>query len=73
MTHTNRISVHASADRSDRRSSHPAHPSSHRLSTRIIDDAVVAGYIHDISQRHRDGGRAFENRVRRAGQFSKMQ
>jgi hypothetical protein len=53
--HANRSPVHTSASsRSDRRSAHTPSRSGGRPSTRLISEAVVAGYLHDISQRHRD-------------------
>lgn len=32
------------------------HRSNHRLRPRLVSDAVIAGYIHDISVRHRPSG-----------------
>lgn len=37
--------------------------SARRLSPRLISDAVVAGYLHDISQRHRRRVRVPERAV----------
>lgn len=66
MTQTDRFHTHAAAaNRPPRRSPHASAQSGHRLSTRLISDAVVASYIHDISQRHRDGAHGFEARGRR--------
>jgi len=66
MTDTNRLTPHATAsNRAPRRSPHAELESRRRPSVRLISDAVVASYIHDISQRHRDGGRATEARSRR--------
>jgi hypothetical protein len=60
MTQTNRFPAHPTASiaaRSRRRSPHAASRPERRPSARLISDAVVAGYIHDISQRHRDAAR----------------
>jgi len=65
MTHnTNRLPTYAgTTSRAGRRSPHAPRTSGSRPSVRLISDAVVAGYIHDISQRHRP--RASEARSRR--------
>ena len=61
MTHTNRFPAHTTVSgRDGRRSVHAPLQPGRRLSARLISDAVVAGYIHDISQRHRDGAHASE-------------
>jgi hypothetical protein len=59
MTDTTRFPSHnATSTRADRRSSH----TERRPSARLISEGVVAGYIHDISQRHSDGGRGHSPR-----------
>lgn len=74
MTQTNRFHTHSTvSNRPPRRSPHAPVQSRHRLSTRLISDAVVAGYIHDISQRHRDGTHAFEARARRPSAYGSGQ
>ena len=61
MTHVTRLPTHSTpSNREGRRSPHAALHSGRRPSARLISDAVVAGYIHDISQRHRDGAHASE-------------
>jgi hypothetical protein len=66
MTHTNRLTSHTTASsRAARRSPNAELESRRRPSVRLISDAVVASYIHDISQRHRDGGHAAEACSRR--------
>jgi hypothetical protein len=56
---TNRPLAHTSAShRADRRSAHTPLRSGRRPSPRLISEAVVASYLHDISQRHRDGDHA---------------
>jgi hypothetical protein len=66
MTHTDRVPAHTKAlARARRRSPHAELESRRRTSTRLISEAVVAGYIHDISQRHRDGVHASDARSRR--------
>jgi hypothetical protein len=41
------------SDRAGRNPSGPDRRSSRRASPRLIADAVIASYLHDISQRHR--------------------
>jgi hypothetical protein len=54
--HSNRLPPHTNASvRADRRSPHVPLRSGHRPSTRLVSEAVVASYLHDISQRHRHG------------------
>jgi hypothetical protein len=66
MTHTDRLTDHATAlIRAERRPSHAAPASGRRPSARLISEAVVASYLHDISQRHRDGIHASDARSRR--------
>jgi len=66
MTQTNRFPAHTTGpSRADRRSPRAALESRRRPSIGLISEAVVAGYIHDISQRHRDDVRASEARSRR--------
>ena len=67
MTHTDRLPAHTTAsNREGRRSPHaPLQSGRRRPSIRLISDAVVASYIHDISERHRDGVPASEARSRR--------
>jgi hypothetical protein len=48
-------------DRTGRRAPVREHGSARRLSPRLISDAVVASYLHDISQRRRRGVPAPEN------------
>ena len=48
-----------------RRPAHAPLQSGRRPSIRLISDAVVASYIHDISVRHRDGVSASSARSRR--------
>ncbi len=63
---TNHLPAHTSAsNRADRRSAHAPLRSGRRPSTRLISEAVVAGYLHDISQRHRDDGHGSGARARR--------
>ena len=40
-------------DDAGRRSARTQHASERRPSPRLISDAVIANYLHDISQRHR--------------------
>jgi hypothetical protein len=64
MTYTDRFPYHTTASsRGERRSPHADLEPRRRPSTRLISEAVVASYIHDISQRHRP--RASEARSRR--------
>jgi hypothetical protein len=64
--HTNRPPTHTRAsDRADRRSPHAPLRSGRRPSTRLVSEAVVASYLHDISQRHRDSAHASTARARR--------
>jgi hypothetical protein len=64
--HTNRLPVHTSASgRADRRSAHTPSRSPRRPSTRLISEAVVASYLHDISQRHRDDAHVSGAQTRR--------
>jgi hypothetical protein len=64
--HTDRIRTYAGASgRADRRPRHEPLRSSRRPSTRLVSEAVVASYLHDISQRHRDGAHASGARGRR--------
>jgi hypothetical protein len=54
MTNTDRFPTRTTAlSRAGRRSLHTELESRRRPSTRLISEAVVASYIHDISQRHR--------------------
>jgi hypothetical protein len=53
------------SNRTDRRSPHAPTRSGHRPSTLLISEAVVAGYLHDISQRHRDDAHESGARTRR--------
>jgi hypothetical protein len=56
MKNVNRLPAHTtSPTREGRRSPHAPVQSGRGLSGRLISDAVVASYIHDISQRHRIG------------------
>jgi hypothetical protein len=55
---------HTSAtDGTGRRSPRTQHDRARRLSQRSISDAVVAGYLHDISQSRRRSTAGRENRV----------
>ena len=66
MTYTDRFPAHATtSSRAGRRSAHTELDSRRRPSTRLISEAVVASYIHEISQRHRNGVQASEGRSRR--------
>jgi len=59
MTQINRSRTHTTAvDRARRRSPRAVLQSGREPSLRRVSDAVVASYIHDISQRHRSGGLA---------------
>jgi hypothetical protein len=63
---TNHLRAHTSAsNRADRRSAHAPLRSGRRPSTRLISEAVVASYLHDISQRHRDDAHASPAETRR--------
>ncbi len=67
MTHTNCFPTHTPSSGGDgRRSPRAPLEPGRRPSIRLISDAVVAGYLHDISQRHRDGAHASEPVRRRA-------
>ena len=55
----------ATRDHAVRRSPHADLRSARRPSIQLISDAVVAGYLHDISQRHRNGDSASGGRLRR--------
>ena len=67
MTNTDRFPAYATASgRDGRRSAHDPLAPGRRPSARLFSDAVVAGYIHDISQRHRDGVRTSDARSRRS-------
>jgi hypothetical protein len=71
MTPTNRFPAHTTpAGRNGRPSPPAAQQSSRRLRTGLISDAVVASYIHDISQRHRGAVHASEARPRRSAQYA---
>ena len=48
-----------------RRSPKTQHAFARRLSPRLISDAVVAGYLHDISRRHRRSGAAAKHHLPR--------
>jgi hypothetical protein len=67
MTQADRLPARTTVShREGRRSSHATLQSGRRRpSVRLISDAVVASYIHDISGRHRDGVSASEARSRR--------
>ena len=66
MTHVSRPTAQTTtSNRDGRRSEHASLQSDRRPNIRLISDGVVAGYIHDISQRHRDGVHAAEPRSRR--------
>ena len=56
MTHPNRPRPHTTAARpTGRRSLRTERRPGARASAQLISDAVIASYIHDISQRHSDG------------------
>jgi hypothetical protein len=56
MTQTPRFHDHtAQSIRHRRRSPLAAERPGRRPSVRLVSEAVVASYIHDISQRHREG------------------
>jgi hypothetical protein len=56
MTHTARVHDHTTqSSRNRHRAPHATERPSRRPSVRLVSEAVVASYIHDISQRHRDG------------------
>jgi hypothetical protein len=66
MTHITRLPAHATASsRTRRRALDTPQHNGRRPSVRLISDGVVASYIHDISQRHRDGVHASEASARR--------
>jgi hypothetical protein len=59
MTQIDRSHPHTTAvDRARRRSTRAALRSGQGPSARRLSDAVVASYLHDISQRHRTDGLA---------------
>ena len=47
---------------SARRARRAAPQTSRRSNSRLVSEAVVASYLHDISQRHRDDAHASESR-----------
>jgi hypothetical protein len=55
MSNLNRPRPHATAPARARRLVEPERRPAHRPSASLVSEAVVAGYIHDISQRHRHG------------------
>jgi hypothetical protein len=62
MTQTDRLPTPTTASaRAGRRSPH----SERRPSARLVSEAVVASYIHDISQRHSGRAGASQDRSRR--------
>ena len=59
MTHIGRVHHHGTQSSRNRgRVTHGTEQSGRRPSVRLVSEAVVASYIHDISQRHRDGSAA---------------
>ena len=59
MTHDNRPRPHTTAPQpTSRRSVRTERRRGARASAQLISDAVIASYIHDISQRHSDGASA---------------
>ena len=66
MRNLNRPRPHTAAPSDPRRRSlRTDHPSAHRPSAQLIADGVVAGYIHDISERRPRYDPAFEDHERR--------
>ena len=64
--HTNHFPAHTTqSNDAYRRSPHPPLRSGRRPSTRLISEAVVASYLHDISERHREVADASGARARR--------
>jgi hypothetical protein len=64
MTHITRLPAHATpSSRARRRALHTPQHNNRRPSVRLISDGVVASYIHDISQRHRNAHHAAEARA----------
>ena len=67
MRHDNRPRPHTTtAQPTRRRSLRTERRPGARASTQLISDAVIASYIHDISQRHRDGAPSSGRGLRRA-------
>jgi len=71
MTHVNAARPHTSSTREPgRRSEHTTRRTNGRPSDRLISEAVVASYIHDIAQRHRPERPSVSRRaLTRAGSF----
>jgi hypothetical protein len=66
MTNVTRLPAPTTpSNQEGRRSPHAPLQSGRRPSIRLISDAVVASYIHDISVRHRDRAPASGARSRR--------
>ena len=71
MTLTSRFPAHTTRQAATAAARRPPSGSPRRRqSTGLISDAVVASYIHDISQRHRGAVHASEARPRRSAQYA---
>jgi hypothetical protein len=68
MTHINAPRPHASStSEPGRRSEHTTRRTNGRPRDRLISEAVVASYIHDLAQRHRDQPSVSRRALSRAG------